>query len=171
MNTWNAIYVSSRQEKKIQEKLSEKGIEAYVPLKKILSQWSDRKKWISQPLISGYVFVKSTPAVKAIVMQTKGVVAFVKYNGKDAIIRNSEIETLKSIEKHGYEINTTSEKFNPGDSLQIFQGPLKGLSVKVIEIANDDTICAFLMESIGQNFRIRLPKALLKKEDSHVGNH
>lgn len=165
MNTWNAIYVSSRQEKKIQAKLVEKGIEAYVPLKKTLSQWSDRKKWVVSPLITGYVFVQSSEQKKDSILQTQGVVSFVKYNGKEAIIRESEINILKSIEEHGYEINLVSDTFKSGDKVNVFQGPLKGLVVQVLEINNDDTICAFVIESIGQNFKITLPRVVLRKEN------
>ena len=164
MSTWNAIYVSSRQEKKIQAKLVEKGIEAYVPLKKTLSQWSDRKKWVITPLISGYVFVQSSEQKKDLILQTQGVVSFVRYNGKEAIIRESEIDILKSIEEHGYEINLISDTFKSGDILHVFQGPLKGLVVQVLEINNDDTVCAFVIESIGQNFKVTLPKVVLRKE-------
>lgn len=164
MSTWNAIYVSSRQEKKIQAKLVEKGIEAYVPLKKILSQWSDRKKWVLTPLISGYVFVKSNELIKDFILQTPGVVSFVRCNGKEAIIRESEIDILKSIEEHGYDINLISETFKSGDTLNVFQGPLKGLVVQVLDVNNDNTICAFVIESIGHNFKLTLPKAVLRKE-------
>jgi transcription antitermination factor NusG len=55
---WHAIYVSSRAEKKVCENLSNKNIEAYVPVVKTIRQWSDRKKKIELPLISGYVFVR-----------------------------------------------------------------------------------------------------------------
>ncbi|MBL7901687.1 MAG: hypothetical protein JNK73_06805 [Bacteroidia bacterium] len=39
MHPWKVIYVSSRAEKKVAERLKEKGIESYVPLKKELKQW------------------------------------------------------------------------------------------------------------------------------------
>lgn len=59
------LYMFLRDKKKIHAKLVEKGIEAYVPLKKTLSQWSDRKKWVITPLISGYVFVQSSEQKKS----------------------------------------------------------------------------------------------------------
>ncbi len=101
---------------------------------------------------------------KDLILQTQGVVSFVRYNGKEAIIRESEIDILKSIEEHGYEINLISDTFKSGDTLYVFQGPLKGLVVQVLEINNDDTVCAFVIESIGQNFKVTLPKVVLRKE-------
>ena len=55
---WYAIYVNSRAEKKVEADLTCKGIETFLPLKKSLRKWSDRKKWIDMPLIPGYCFVK-----------------------------------------------------------------------------------------------------------------
>ena len=34
-----------------------KGIESYLPLKKVLKQWSDRKKWVEEPLFRSYIFI------------------------------------------------------------------------------------------------------------------
>lgn len=163
MNVWNVIYVSSRQEKKIQQKLNEKGIEAYVPLKKVLRQWSDRKKWVTTPLITGYVFVQAAEFKKELILQTTGVVSFVKYNGKAAVVRQSEIDTLRNIEINGYEIDIAEKEVNAGEELIIFQGPLKGLQVKVAEVSNENLICFFLLENMGHSFKIKLPRSVLKK--------
>ena len=57
---WHAIYVHSRAEKKVHVELTLKGIESFLPLHRKLRQWSDRKKWVEIPLISGYVFVHIT---------------------------------------------------------------------------------------------------------------
>ncbi len=54
---WYAVYTKPRSEKKLAERLSDQGIEAYLPMRKTLKQWSDRKKMVSEPLISSYVFV------------------------------------------------------------------------------------------------------------------
>ncbi|MEO6902165.1 MAG: UpxY family transcription antiterminator [Bacteroidia bacterium] len=167
MNVWNVIYVSSRQEKKIQARLTEMGVETYVPLKKVLRQWSDRKKWVTIPLITGYVFVQATELKKEVILQTSGVVSFVRFNGKIAAVKQAEIDTLKSIEKFGYEIDVATDDVNTGDELMIFQGPLKGLLVKVVEVTNDNSICVFLLKNVGHSFKIKLPRAILKKIEEY----
>ena len=58
MFNWYAIYVNVKHEKKVVQKLQEQQIEAYSPVVKKLQQWSDRKKWVEFPMLSGYVFVK-----------------------------------------------------------------------------------------------------------------
>src|SRR6478752_682736 len=87
MKTWHAIYVKSRTEKKVGELLSERGIDNYVPLVKTMRQWSDRKKLVEFPLLNGYVFVSIAPIESEKVLQTRGVVNFVRSEGKTATIR------------------------------------------------------------------------------------
>ena len=57
---WYAVYTKPRSEKKLADRLNEHGIEAYLPLRKTLKQWSDRKKMVEEPLITSYVFVNIT---------------------------------------------------------------------------------------------------------------
>ena len=116
---WNAIYVSSRTEKKISELLNGKGIDAYVPIVKTMRQWSDRKKMVEMPLLNGYVFVKITSAENDKVMQTKGVVNFVRSEGKIAIIRDVEIDRLKQLVQLGYhlEVSGIDREYKEGDKV------------------------------------------------------
>jgi transcriptional antiterminator RfaH len=55
---WYPVYTQPRAEKKAYSALIDKGIEAYLPLHRRLKQWSDRKKWVEEPLISSYLFVR-----------------------------------------------------------------------------------------------------------------
>ena len=55
---WFVIYTRSRFEKKIYQELLKINIESYLPLQKKLKQWSDRKKWVEEPLFRSYIFVK-----------------------------------------------------------------------------------------------------------------
>jgi len=69
-----------------------------------LSQWSDRKKLVEKPVFNSYVFVKDCDDNQKI-KEYNGVVGFLKYNNKLAVVHQHEINTLKSILKHGYDIS------------------------------------------------------------------
>jgi transcription antitermination factor NusG len=158
---WHAIYVSSRAEKKVCENLNNRNIEAYVPVIKTIRQWSDRKKKIELPLISGYVFVRINLSEKDNVLQTKSVVNFVKSQGLIATIREEEIERLKQLVELGYHLEVTPfTKINHGDKIKISSGPLKGIEGVVID-ANGDKLIEVLLESIGQCIRVKLPKEII----------
>ena len=159
---WHALYVSSRSEKKIGESLQAREIEAYVPIVKTMRQWSDRKKLVEMPLMNGYVFVKISSAENNAVMQTKGVVNFVRSEGKIAIIREVEIDRLKQLVDIGYQIEAgaITKDYKEGDKVKISSGALKGIEGYVVESKENRQI-EVLLESIGQCIRVKLPKELL----------
>src|SRR5215210_3304580 len=92
---WFAAYTKPRWEKKVSRVLERKGVECWCPLKKTQKQWSDRKKVIEEPLFTSYVFVRINETEKSVVLMTDGVLNFVYYIGKPAIIRDEEIEVIK----------------------------------------------------------------------------
>jgi transcription antitermination factor NusG len=55
---WYIWYTQPRAEKQLQKRLAGEGIEVFLPLRKELHQWSDRKKWVEVPLFRGYLFTK-----------------------------------------------------------------------------------------------------------------
>ncbi|MEN9685553.1 MAG: hypothetical protein RLZZ28_1339, partial [Bacteroidota bacterium] len=92
---WYALYTKPRWEKKIYSVLVRKGLESWCPLQKIERQWSDRKKIVEEPLFKSYVFVHIDAAEKTKVLTTDGVLNFVYYLGKPAVIKTEEIELIK----------------------------------------------------------------------------
>jgi transcription antitermination factor NusG len=159
---WYAVYVKSRTEKKVGELLDQKNILNYVPLVKTLRQWSDRKKMVELPLLSGYVFVKCTLGEQERVLQTKGVVNFVRNQRAIAIIRQNEIDRLKQLIELGYQLEAGAidRKYAEGDKVKITSGALRGIEGFVIE-DKDGRHIDVLLESIGQCIRVRLPREIL----------
>ncbi|PVD52018.1 antitermination protein NusG [Terrimonas sp.] len=92
---WHAVYTKPRWEKKVFALLEEKGIIAYCPLNKVRRKWSDRYKIINEPLFKSYVFVKINEDEKKKVRMIPGVVNFVYWNGKPAIIKEEEINIIR----------------------------------------------------------------------------
>jgi transcription antitermination factor NusG len=93
---WFAIYTKPRWEKKVNNRLLEKGIESWCPVQKKESQWSDRKKIIEDPLFKSYVFVHITDDERVAVLTTNGALQFVQHLKKPAVIRDEEIELIRS---------------------------------------------------------------------------
>lgn len=161
---WHAVYVSSRQEKKVTEAFQKKGIESYLPLLKTLRNWSDRKKLVELPLLPGYVFVQMQASEKDSVLQTKGVVSFLRCEGKIGIVRNEEIEGLKQLISLGYNLSVfrTEKKLVKGDKIKINSGHLKNIEGFIIEEKGESFFDVYL-ESVEFNVRVKLPEELLIK--------
>lgn len=159
---WYALYVASRQEKIACKLLTEKGTEAYLPLIKTMRQWSDRKKMVELPLLNGYLFTHITPLEKEKVLQTKGIVRFVRSEGKDAVIRPEEIDRLKQLIELGYHMESFAIKrqYKEGEKVKITSGALKNIEGFVIE-NKEGRFIDVLLESIGQSIRVKLPEEIL----------
>jgi transcription antitermination factor NusG len=104
---WYAIYTKPRWEKKVARLLSEKGIEYYCPLSKTVRQWSDRKKVILEPVFKSYVFVRVEEEHKWELRKIDGILNFVFWLGKPAIIRDEEIITIQKFLNEFSEVEVT----------------------------------------------------------------
>lgn len=96
---WHAVYTKPRWEKKVFALLEERGLIAYCPLNKVRKKWSDRYKIINEPLFKSYVFVKIDDSEQANVRALPGIVNFIYWNGKPAIIKEREIEGIQMLLK------------------------------------------------------------------------
>ena len=160
---WRALYVQSKRERKIVNRLIKDGIEAYIPLKTELKQWSDRKKMVTTPMLNGYVFVRLPNSKRDRVYEVEGVLNYVRYNGADAIVRDNEIEVLKMIEERGYYVEyKNSIDINVGDLVEIKAGRFKGLNGIGEKIGNK-THCFVVIKSLDFQFKLKLNKEVLQR--------
>ena len=135
IDKWYALYVNSRAEKKVEAELKRKGIVNYLPLKTTLRRWSDRKKLVDMPLIPGYIFVRIQYKNYISVLQTQHVVAFVRFEGRPAIIQDEQIDFLKRMLKQtDYTWEVSTEQFTPGQIVEIVAGPFIGMEAELIAI-------------------------------------
>lgn len=129
---WYAIYTKPHCEKKLVQRLTRKGIEAYIPLRKTLRQWSDRKKLVEEPLISSYVFVYVSVNDYFEAVNTYGASHYVWFAGKPAVIPSRQIELLKIITGSGVEMECTQDRIPAGSAVKVLTGPLTGLTGKLV---------------------------------------
>ena len=131
---WFVLYVKPKQELKVAQQLANINVEAYAPYKKEIRQWSDRKKKIDVPLFTSYVFVKLLEKERSLVFDVPGVVRYLFWLSQPAIVRDKEIETLKSWLKHDDFQDSVVSQYKPGDNITINNGILKGKEVQIEEV-------------------------------------
>ena len=131
---WFALYTKSRAEKKVCAELKQLGIEVYLPLRKELRHWSDRKKWIEIPIINSYIFVNIRMNEYRRVFESKGVVRYVAHNGKAVVIPDHEIESMKQTVASNLTFNVEASSIRKGQIVTIASGPLKGIMGEVVEV-------------------------------------
>ena len=114
--------------------LTRKKVENYCPLNRVVRQWADRKKTIFEPLFNSYVFVHATDLEHTAIKQTEGILSFVHWLGRPAVIRNEEIDTLKRFLRDHDDVKLEKIQVNINDKVKINNGPLMFLEGDVVEV-------------------------------------
>lgn len=132
---WYAVYVAPKAEKKVSERFSQNLISHYLPTKKVIRQWSDRKKEVIVPVINGYIFVNIKDTEFRKILDVYGAIAFVSENKLPVAIPDYQIDRLKSMVKYADEqVEFSMEEFIPGEMVKIIKGPLEGIMVELIDL-------------------------------------
>lgn len=131
---WLAIYSRPRWEKKVTQLLAEKGLESYCPLNKVRRKWSDRVKLVEEPLFKSYVFVKVNDEDRTEVRMTPGVINFVYWNGKPAVVKEKEINAIKSFLNEYENVEVKPMAVAVKQRVKITAGPLMDQEGEVIEV-------------------------------------
>lgn len=160
---WLVFYTKSRGEKAANNLLQKNGFESYLPLNKVLRQWSDRKKKIEVPLFNSYIFVKDVEANIVEILKTPGVSWNIRHNGMPAVLREKELTTIKRFLESGLTIDISStENLEKGDKVKILDGPMKG-AIGFLSGEYSDQKFTIELESIDQVMKVSVDKGLLKK--------
>jgi len=161
-SSWYAIYTKARNEKKVHERLTEQGVESYLPLVKTLRQWSDRKKWVEVPLLSSYVFVRVPQFQLREIIQVDGAAKYISFEGKPAAIPEKQIDNLRLLVNGEADIEVTGERLSPGDPVEVTTGSLRGLTGELIKINNKNKVIVRI-DRLDINLVVKIQKAFLRK--------
>ena len=157
--TWYAIYTKSRSEKKVYQLLRQKGIECYCPLNKVQRKWSDRLKVEEEPLFKSYVFVRISQEETIQVRMTNGVVNFVYWLDKPAVVRDTEIELIRKFLNEYESVEATPIHIAPKSKVRIQRGILMNSEATVLKIQNNKVVV--VIDSIGFSLTAYVDKSNL----------
>jgi len=158
---WFPVYTRSRAEKKAYDELLRKGIKAYLPLKKTLKQWSDRKKIIEEPLIKSYLFVHISTKEHSEVLMTNGISRFLYFSGKIASMPDQQIDQLKLLLATDEELEVFDHEIKPGQKVLIKAGPFKDMIAEMVSVHNKQRIILRL-DNIGYSIEINTSMAFVE---------
>jgi transcription termination/antitermination protein NusG len=162
MKKWLVFYTKSRHEKKVKEILLKRGFEVFLPMQKVMRQWTDRKKKVEVPLFNSYIFAFEAEDKIPQILQTPGISWNIRYNDKPAFLREEELAIIKRFLSSGLFIETGyDQQLGDGDAVEVIDGPLKGLSGSIIRSSSGDKFFV-LLESIQQNITVAVDSIVLK---------
>jgi len=149
---WYVVYTKPKWEKKVAERLNEIGIVTYCPLIKKTSQWSDRKKIISVPLFNSYIFVNIDEKDRNRIFEVVGAVRYLFWLGKPAIVKDSEIETIKEWLLAPADFEISADQWKKGDKIILETGPFISQSAIIQEVKRNHYV--LILESLGCVLRL-----------------
>jgi len=158
---WYAFYTKPRAEKIVHEELGYKGIESYLPLIKTLKQWSDRKKWVKEPLFKSYVFVKLTTQDYYNVLNISGVVRCIHFSGKPTPIPENQIDLVRKLLSKDFVFEIVTERIKVGEEVEIILGSFMGFRGRLVAEKGKRRV-AVALEQLGCTVLINIDIALLK---------
>jgi transcriptional antiterminator RfaH len=170
---WYLLYTNPRAEKKVAEELQKKGYDVFLPLQRTLKVWSDRKKWVEEPLFKSYLFINTELERNYYnILNVNGVVKFVSFQGSPAKVDQREIALVKLILGHNsdYIEQRHGEPLEPlltGEAVTIIAGPLIGTQGKLISTRSGERMLIEL-ESMQQNLLITIPSNFLIKTNQSI---
>jgi transcription antitermination factor NusG len=145
--SWYAVYTKPRWEKKVHALLMQKGIETYCPLNRVRKKWSDRVKWIEEPLFKSYVFVRVAESDLPGVRQTNGIVNFVYWLGKPAMVRDKDIAIIRQFLNDHDEVMAVPLGLETDSKVTIRRGVFMDKQATVLKVLKKKV--QVVIESIG----------------------
>jgi transcription antitermination factor NusG len=159
---WYPVYIHPRAEKKACQALLDKGIVTFLPLQRQLKQWSDRRKWVEEPLIKSYLFVCINDHEQTEVLMTKGVARFIYFSGRIASMPKRQIDELKLLIASPFELEITEEVLQPGETIIMKAGPLKGLKGEIINYRSQKQL-AIRLENMGYSIIVHVAASMISR--------
>ena len=140
---WFVAFVRSCCERKAGEMFEKLGYESFVPIRKEIHKWSDRRKVIDKILLPHLVFVRMTEDQrKKSCAQNPYINGFMSANRpgselpyKPAVVKDEDMDIFRTFLTDGsYPVEIYTGVLAPGDRVRIISGPLEGRECELVSV-------------------------------------
>ena len=140
----------------------QKGFESYCPLNKVRRKWSDRIKVVEEPLFKSYIFVRIKEDEKSEIRYVDGVLNYVYWNGKPAIVKDDEIIEIKKFMSEYEDVQVGNIEMKPADEVLVKQGVMMGVSGRILRVLSNNMV-EVRIDSLGFVLTAKFDKQKLDK--------
>jgi transcriptional antiterminator NusG len=123
---WYAVYTRARHEKRVEEQLRRRSVEALLPLYETVRRWKNGRHRVRFPLFPGYAFVRIALKDRLEVIKVPGVVRLVGFGGKPLALPDEEMEGLRRGMAEGIPA-LPHPYLTAGRRMRVLSGPLRGM--------------------------------------------
>jgi transcription antitermination factor NusG len=160
---WFAVYTRYKREKVVLERLQEKGIQTYLPVQRLTRRYDRKVREVELPLINCYIFTRITRKNYVQVLDTPGVLHFVRFSNNLIAIPEKEILLLQRVTGGQEDLEIEQhDGCRVGDEVEIVGGRLTGVKGILMEKRGKGN---FLIElrNIGFSLRLQVDPSLLRR--------
>lgn len=118
------------------ESLAARGVEFYLPIRREVRKWSDRRKIVEVPVVPRFVFIRCEESDRVGILSGEPRIwRFLPFDGKAAVVRDGEMEAFRRmVEQGGKSVGFTDRPLAPGDRIRVASGPLTGLECELVSV-------------------------------------
>lgn len=172
-NRWYQIYTKPNTETKLYNKICAYGFQAFLPVRIIKRQWSDRVKTIKVPAFKSYVFAKLNYNEMRFVERLKQFCFYVtyvgsinasdqKYDKRFPCITDTTVEQIQRILTEYPQAIWVDKTLIKGNEIEITEGSLKRYKGILIEQPAGKKV-AIKLHGLNHSLVITVPTEFLKK--------
>lgn len=134
-------------------------VETYCPRLRFQRSTARGKVWFTEALFPSYFFARFiySDSYRA-VRHAHNVIRIVEFGGKTVSLPDQTIEDLRT-EMLNKEVREIQHGVNVGDSVEIAEGPMRGLKGIVESIANGADRVRVLLEFLGRDNVVEVPSS------------
>jgi transcriptional antiterminator RfaH len=160
MKRWYAIHTKPRQEELAAEHLERQEFEIYLPKIKQARRFRQRWRDTIEPLFPRYLFIRLDLGRDNVapIRSTRGVTKLVSFNGLPATVPGPLIDALlESADPDTGLLHPHEDRFKPGATVTIINGPLAGLEA-IFQAHDGEARSIILLELLGKTRQIRIDR-------------
>jgi transcription antitermination factor NusG len=132
---WHAVYTRPNCEKKVISQLAKKKIICYYPVNIVQKELKNRNQSVAEPLFSSVVFVYVNAIEQLEVSATAGVINFMYWLSRPAVIRDEEIEEIRKMLSDFSGIQLRKTQVNQDGQVKVSIESLKMREGNVMEVS------------------------------------
>ena len=147
---WYAIHSKPRQEERALDNLQRQGFEAWLPMLTVEKVLRGKLANVTEPMFSRYLFIRldTEQTNWSPIRSTLGVSRLVSFGNRPAAVADELIQALQTLPKR-----TPERLFQPGQSIKIVSGPLKGIE-GIFQQADGEHRAMVLIDLLNKQHRV-----------------
>ncbi len=140
---WYVAITKPRHEKVVEEMLSKKGVEVFLPISEQVRKYRSGRKIVRLPLFPRYLFIRFDPKETMLyhrILDVPSLQGFIKSRSSGGLLlpaSDEEVESLRVIVASKIPV-AVFDDMEEGQKVKVLEGPLKGAIGVISEIDREE---------------------------------